>query len=92
MRKVFGNLGYDEIYINNVDVFCSALRERLKFAVRKAKTFAKRSTTISELLAIYQAYHNLIDVRSGKTPCMLEGVTGKVWSWEDLFHARLPYV
>ena len=92
VRKVLGNLAYSEIFINNVDGFCSALRERAKCSVRRAKTFAKRRSTISELLAIYQAYHNLIKKSDGKTPCMLEGITSKVWSWSDLFHQRLPYV
>lgn len=92
VRKVFGNLAYSEIYINNMDGFCSALRERTKCSVRRAKTFAKRRSTISELLAIYQAYHNLIKKESGKTPCMLEGLSSKIWSWSDLFHVRLPYV
>lgn len=92
VRKVLGNLAYSEIYINNVDGFCSALRERIKCSVRRAKTFAKKRSTIGELLAIYQAYHNLIKVDAEKTPCMLEGIASKVWSWGDLFHQRLPYV
>ena len=92
VRKVLGNLAYSDIFINNVDGFCSALRERVKFAVRKGKAFAKNRSTIGELLAIYQAYHNLVKVSDGKTPCMLEGITSKVWSWSDLFHQRLPYV
>lgn len=92
VRKVFGNLAYSEIYINNVDGFCSALRERIKCSVRRAKTFAKKRSTISELLAIFQAYHNLIKSESGTTPCMLEGITDKVWTWSVLFYQRLPYV
>lgn len=92
VRKVLGNPAYTGIYINNVDGFCSALRERTKCSVRRAKTFAKRRNTISELLAIYQAYHNLIKETGSNTPCMLEGITSKVWSWSDLFHQRLPYV
>ena len=92
VRKVFGNLAYSEIYINNIDGFCSALRERTKCSVRRAKTFAKKRSTISELLAIYQAYHNLIKIEAKKTPCMREGLTSKMWSWSDLFHQRLTYV
>lgn len=90
VRKVFGNLAYSEIYIKNIDGFCSALRERLKFAVRRAKTFAKKRRTISELLAIYQAYHNLIKVDAEKTPCMLEGLTSYVWHWGKLLNAKVP--
>ena len=92
VRKVFGNLAYSEIYIKNIDGFCSALRERTKCSVRRAKTFAKKRSTIGELLSIYQAYHNLIKNEAGKTPCMLEGLSSKIWSWSDLFHVRLPYV
>ena len=91
-RKVLGNIRYNNISIDHVDGLCSALRERIKCSVREAKTFAKKRKTIRELLAIYQAYHNLIDVRYGKTPCMREGITCKIWSWEDLFYVRLTYV
>lgn len=91
-RKVLGNMSFDDISIAHVDGLCSALRERMKCSVREAKTFAKKRKTIRELLAIYQAYHNLIDVRKGKTPCMKEGITSKVWTWEDLFYVRLTYV
>ena len=91
-RKVLGNMSFDDISIAHVDGLCSALRERMKCSVREAKTFAKKRKTIRELLAIYQAYHNLIDVRKGKTPCMKEGIASKVWTWEDLFYVRLTYV
>ena len=91
-EKVFGNMPYDEIHINNVDGFCSALRERLKFSVRKSKAFAKKRKTIRDLVGIYQAYHNLIKTVDGATPCMKECITTKMWSWEKLFHTRLSYV
>ena len=89
---IFGNPPRELISIHNIDGFCSALRERTKCSVRRAKTFAKKRSTISELLAIYQAYHNLIKIEAKKTPCMREGLTSKMWSWSDLFHQRLTYV
>ena len=88
-RKVIGNMPYDEISIAHIDGLCSALRERMKFSVREAKTFAKKRRTITELLAIYQAYHNLIDARYGETPCMREKMVSKIWSWSHLLHKRL---
>ena len=88
-RKVIGNLSFDEISIAHVDGLCSALRERTKCSVRQAKTFAKKRRTIKDLLAIYQAYHNLIDVRYGKTPCMKEGIVSFVWSWGKLLNAKV---
>ena len=88
-RKVIGNLSFDEISIAHVDGLCSALRERIKCSVRKSKTFAKKRKTLQDLLAIYQAYHNLIDARYKKTPCMKEGLVSKIWSWSNLLHKRL---
>ena len=64
-------------------------RNEIKCSVRKAKTFAKKRRTIEDLLEIYQAYHNLIDARCGKTPCMREKMVSKIWSWSELLHKRL---
>jgi len=89
-RKVIGNMSYEKISIAHVDGLCSALRERIKCSVRKAKTFAKKRRTIEDLLDIYQAYHNLIDARYGKTPCMREKMVSKIWSWGELLYKRLP--
>jgi hypothetical protein len=91
-RKVFGNMPYDSISIAHVDGLCSALRERIKCSVREAKTFAKKRKTLADLLAIFQAYHNLIDARQGKTPCMREGMASRIWSWSNLLRARLSYL
>ena len=88
-RKVIGNLPFDEISIAHVDGLCSALRERTKCSVRKSKTFAKKRQTIKDLLSIYQAYHNLINARHGKTPCMKEGLTDFIWSWGKLLNMKI---
>ena len=69
--------------------FQEALRERTKCSVRKAKTFAKKRQTIKDLLFIYQAYHNLIDARYGKTPCMKEGLTDFIWNWGKLLNVKI---
>ena len=88
-RKVIGNFPFKNIGIAHVDGLCSALRERTKCSVRQAKTFAKKRRTIQDLLTIYQAYHNLINAKYGKTPCMREGIVSKRWSWSRLLHKRL---
>ena len=88
-RKVVGNLSFDEISIAHVDGLCSALRERMKCSVRQAKTFVKKRQTIKDLLAIYQAYHNSIDAKYGKTPCMKEGLISCVWSWGKLLNVKI---
>ena len=91
-RKVIGNLDYSKISIAHIDGFCSALRERMKFSVREAKTFPKKRKTITELLHIYQAYHNLIKTKEHKTPCMREGITSYVWSWGKLLNTKVGVV
>lgn len=91
-RKVIGNLPFDKISMAHVDGLCSALRERMKFSVRRAKTFVKKRKTVRDLLAIFQAYHNLIDARHGSTPCMKEGIVCQIWSWSGLLHKRLSYL
>ena len=88
-RKVIGNLSFSDISIAHIDGLCSALRERIKCSVREAKTFPKKRKTIKDLLAIYQAYHNLIDARYQLTPCMKEGSTSFVWSWGRLLNAKI---
>jgi hypothetical protein len=88
-RKVLGNMPYNLISIAHINGLCSALRERMKFSVRKSKTFVKKRKTIKELLDIYKAYNNLIYAKKGKTPCIKEGIVSKIWSWSDLLHKRL---
>ena len=82
-------MSHDKISIAHVDGLCSALRERIKCSVRDAKTFAKKRKTIEDLLAIFQAYHNLIDARYGETPCMKEGIVSFIWSWGKLLNAKI---
>ena len=88
-RKVIGNLSFGKISIAHVDGLCKALRERGKIFVREASTFPKNRKTIINLLSIYQAYHNLVDARYGKTPCMKEGITDFVWSWGKMLNAKI---
>ena len=88
-RKVLGNLPSDMISIAHVDGLCKALRERGKCFVREASTFPKKRKTIWNLLATYQAYHNLIAKKQGGTPCMKEGLTHFAWSWGKLLNARI---
>jgi hypothetical protein len=88
-RKVLGNMSYEKISIAHVDGLCSALRERIKFSVRKGRAFAKKRITIKELLDIYQAYNNVIYAKKGQTPCMKEKIVSKIWTWSELLHKRI---
>ena len=88
-RKVFGNLPFDEIAINNVDGFCSKLRARAGCFVRKTRNFAKKRKQIRSLLYITQTNHNFVESVNSMTPAIKEGLTKKVWSWNDIFNERL---
>lgn len=88
-RKVLGNMPYGIISIAHVDGLCKALRERGKCFVREASTHPKKRKAIWDFLAIYQAYHNLIETKQGETPCMKEGIAGFVWSWGKLLNVKI---
>ena len=88
-RKILSNMGFDKIRINNIDGFCSKIRARVGCFVRKTRNFPKKRKQISDLLHITQANHNLIEHKHGETPAIKEGLTDKVWTWNDILNVRL---
>lgn len=88
-RKVFGNMSFSEIKINMIDGFCSKLRARVGCFVRKTRSFAKRRRLITNVLHITQTNHNFIEAKKRKTPAMREGLTNKIWKWNDVFNKML---
>ena len=90
-RKIFGNIPFDEIAINNIDGFCSKLRARAGCFVRKTRNFAKRRNQIKNILHIIQTNHNFVEAVKGDTPAMREGLTKSILSWNDVFNKRLSF-
>ena len=88
-RKIFGNIYYSDIKINNIDGFCSKLRARVGCFVRKTRNFAKKRRLIINVLNITQTNHNFIESKRGETPGMREGITKKILTWNDIFNMRL---
>lgn len=88
-RKVFGNISFSEIKINMIDGFCSKLRARVGCFVRKTRNFAKRRRLIRNVLDITQTNHNFIEARKRKTPAMREGLTRRIFTWNDVFNRRM---
>jgi hypothetical protein len=85
VRNVFGYNAKDAISIHHVDGYCARLRERISRYVRRSKTFSKKKTPFYRHLCLFQAYNNFIDVyKDDKTPCMLEGITARIWGWSDI--------
>jgi len=88
-RKVLGNIGFNDIRINNIDGFCSFLRGRVGCFVRKTRNFAKRRRQIVSLLHITQTNYDFIEAENGETPAMKEGLQSKPLTWNDIFNMRL---
>lgn len=91
-EKIFGNPNWDDISINQIDGFCSKLRERISCFTRKGRGFAKRKTCIENRLEIISIHHNFIEKKKNKTPAMKEELTDKVWNWDHFFNHRLPFL
>ena len=88
-EKVLGNPRWEDIAINQIDGFCSKLRERISCFMREARGFAKKKLCIEQRLEIFSVQHNFMEAKYGKTPAMKEGITDKKWTWERFFNQRL---
>lgn len=82
-------MSFSEIMINHVDGFCSYLRARAGCFVRKTRNFAKKRKLLKNVLHVTQTNHNFVEHEKGATPGMREGLTNKVWSWNDVFNQRI---
>lgn len=91
-KAIFGYIPKDLIAINQVDGFCSKLRERISCFTRKSRSFAKRKKSLEQRLEIFSIQHNFIEMKKGKTPAMKEGLFHKPLTWETFFHIRLSYL
>ena len=91
-KIVFGNISKKMISINQVDGFCSKLRERISCFTRKARGFAKKKICIEQRLEIFSIQHNFIETKKGKTPAMKEGLQNKPLVWSQILHTGLSYL
>jgi len=90
-EKVFGNMSYEKIRINNVDAFCSKLRARVGCFVRKTRNFAKKRKQIYNVLNIIQVNHNFIEANNKVTPAMKENLIDKKLDWDAILNMRLSF-
>ncbi len=91
-RVKFGDLDPNDIETTNVENMNSILRERIGRLVRKTKCHSKKKSRLENAFEFFNFHWNCMDpLPSGATPCMLEGLTGHPWSWDDflLFHYAL---
>lgn len=86
---IFGNQDRSQIKINQIDGFCSKLRERISCFTRKARSFAKCKIGLEDRLEIFSVQHNFMEKKYGKTPAMREGIVSKMWDWSAVLHTRI---
>ena len=87
-KKIFGNMSFPEIRINNIDGFCSKIRARIGCFVRKTRNFPKKRKQITNLLHITQTNHNFIEAKSKETPAIKEKITKKIWTWNKVLNTK----
>ena len=91
-KVISGYIPKDLVAINQIDGFCSKLRERISCYTRKARSFAKKKQSIQERLEIFGIQHNFMEARNNLTPAMKEGLESKPLTWNTFFHRRLSYL
>ncbi|MCL6090774.1 MAG: hypothetical protein M1393_07025 [Candidatus Thermoplasmatota archaeon] len=92
-RIIYGDPDEDDIDTVNVENFNGILRERVGRLVRKTKCFSKKKTRLICAVTLFQFYWNFMsEFRRGTSPAMLENLTESLWSWDDLFYARLRHI
>ena len=82
--------------------FLLTLRNGISRLVRKTLSFSKSTDMFDNYLDMYQCYNNLTRVNSAltietkkgeknieRTPCMAEGITDHIWSWNELLWYKM---
>ena len=88
-RNIFGEMSEEKITMRKIDSYCGTLRERIPVYVRETKAFSKKKQNVENRLDIFQLYRNFIWKNKDKTPAMKEGITDKVWTWNQIFKRRI---
>ena len=86
---VFGYVDRTRIAINNIDGFCSKMRERISCFTRKARSFAKCKTGLENRLEIFSVQHNFMEKKYGQTPAIREKLTTNILNWSEVLHTRI---
>lgn len=83
-RKMMGDPCLEDTETVNIENFNSILRERIGRLVRKTKCYSKLKRMLDSALEVFQFYWNMIKILKGKTPAMMEGLSEKAWTWNDI--------
>ena len=93
IRIIYGDPDEDDIETINVENFNGILRERVGRLVRKTKCFSKKRSRLICAVNLFQFYWNFMsEFRRNQSPAMIEGLSGRIWKWEDFFYAELRHI
>ena len=92
-RNIYGDLDEDDVDTVNVENFNGILRERIGRLVRKTKCFSKKKQRLYCAVILFQFYWNFMnEFRRGTSPAMIENLSESLWSWDDIFYAKLRHI
>ena len=92
-RIIYGDPDEGDINTVNVENFNGILRERVGRLVRKTKCFSKKKSRLICAVNLFDFYWNFMsEFRRGISPAMLENLAESLWSWNDLFYAKLRHI
>jgi len=101
---IFGEVDDVDIDMVYIERYNLTLRQGISRLVRKSLCFSKCKEMLDNHLDVYQCYNNLIRVNSAltiktekgekntvRTPCIAEGVTDHIWTWEELLMFKMGH-
>lgn len=87
---IYGVCSRGDVETTDVENFNGILRERVGRLVRKTKCFAKLEKRLVCAVGLFQFYWNFInEFKRGLSPAKIEGITGHLWTWHELFYFKL---
>jgi len=92
-RVIFGDPDVEDIETTDVENFNGILRERLGRLVRRTKCISKKKQRLQCAISFFQFYWDFVSqIRRGKTPAMIEGLSARIWTWHEFFYAELNHL
>ncbi len=90
-EKVLGNPPLASISTSVVEGYNNKIRQRISRFARKTASFSKTIIGHIRAMDLFQFASNFIDVKGGMTPAMREGITDRVWKWQEFltYHFQL---
>ena len=90
-EKVLGNSTLASISTSVVEEYNNKIRQRISRFARKTASFSKTIIGHIRAMDLFQFASNFIDAKRGMTPAMREGITDRVWNWQEFltYHFQL---